>query len=72
MVIKNGMHAFLNMACISSEAPAFVKIAYRIGTAAGKPILIIGYGMTFNIGELCNKDPALLQLSFGFWIISLD
>lgn len=54
---SKSMTSFLSVAKSSCEPPIFLEISYCGEHDAGRPVLIVGKGITFNSGGLCLKQP---------------
>ncbi|XP_055640892.1 cytosol aminopeptidase-like [Toxorhynchites rutilus septentrionalis] len=52
---SKSMTSFLSVAKSSCEPPIFLEISYCGEHDAGRPVLIVGKGLTFNSGGLCLK-----------------
>jgi leucyl aminopeptidase len=52
---KMGMGAMLAVAQGSHEPPKFIVIEHRGGTKAGKPVVLVGKGITFDTGGISIK-----------------
>ncbi|XP_055597753.1 cytosol aminopeptidase-like [Uranotaenia lowii] len=52
-----GLGTFLAVAKSSCEPPVFLEISYCGEHDSGRPIMLVGTGLTFNSGGLCLKEP---------------
>ncbi|MDR1162421.1 MAG: leucyl aminopeptidase [Candidatus Accumulibacter sp.] len=52
---KLGMNALLSVAQGSHEPPKFIVLAYEGGKAGGRPIVLVGKGITFDSGGISLK-----------------
>jgi leucyl aminopeptidase len=57
---KDGMEALLAVAAGSEEEPRFIAIEYR-GAKKGRPLVLVGKGVTFDSGGLSLKDPKNME-----------
>jgi len=55
---KLGMGAFLSVARGAQEPPKFIVLEYRRGAQSGKPVVLIGKGITFDTGGISLKPAA--------------
>ncbi|MCG9030787.1 leucyl aminopeptidase [Laribacter hongkongensis] len=54
-IAEIGMGAFLAVAKGSDEAPRFIVLRHRGGTAGSKPVVLVGKGITFDSGGISLK-----------------
>jgi leucyl aminopeptidase len=56
---KKGMNLILGVGAGSAHPPRLVHLTYEpVGKARGKPVVLVGKGITFDSGGLCLKPPA--------------
>ena len=58
---KEKMHALLAVAQGSAEEPRFIVLEYKGGKKNGKPLVLIGKGITFDTGGISLKPPERME-----------
>jgi leucyl aminopeptidase len=56
-----GMHALLAVGRGSAQEPRFVAIEYRGGPEGGRPLVLVGKGVTFDTGGISMKPPERME-----------
>ena len=58
---KLGMHSFLSVSQGSHEPPKFIVLEYHGGKKGGKPVVLVGKGVTFDTGGISIKPAAAMD-----------
>ena len=58
---QEGMHALLAVAQGSAQEPRFIILEHRRGNGSGRPLVLVGKGITFDTGGISLKPPANME-----------
>ncbi len=62
---KLGMNTLLSVAAGSSQPPKLIVLEYRAGPKSGKPVVLVGKGVTFDTGGISLKPaPEMDEMKF--------
>ncbi len=62
---KLGMNTLLSVAAGSSQPPKLIVLEYRAGPKTGKPVVLVGKGVTFDTGGISLKPaPEMDEMKF--------